>query len=79
MILKHRNLKCFFVGNPESPYFTSKIFEGILHFIQTKTNKAKLKQLGRNGILVVQEIPDMKTLYGFLEQMEKGVIPELVT
>lgn len=70
MILKHRVLKCFFVGNPESPYFTSKKFDGILNFIQTQTNKAKLKQVGKNGILVVQDITTMSDLYRFLKSME---------
>jgi transcription-repair coupling factor (superfamily II helicase) len=74
MILKHENLKCFFVSNPESPYFSSHTFERILDFIQTKTNKAKLKQVGRNGILIVREIADMKELYGFLKQMERNMV-----
>jgi len=78
IILKNENLKCFFVGNPESPYFSSKTFEGILHFIQTQTNKAKLKQVGKNGILVVQDIGSMKDLYRFLKQMEVNVLMEEV-
>jgi len=78
MILKNESLKCFFVGNPESPYFTSKTFERILNFIQTKTNKAKLKQVGKNGILVVQDISSMKDLYRFLKQMEANLAVEEV-
>ncbi len=78
MILKNENLKCFFVGNPESPYFSSKTFESILDFIQTKTSKAKLKQVGKNGILVVQGISQMDDLYQFLKQMEANLEPELV-
>ncbi|MEO9003884.1 MAG: transcription-repair coupling factor [Ginsengibacter sp.] len=74
MILKNDILKCFFVGNPDSPYFTSKTFEGILDFIQTKTNKAKLKQVGKNGILIVRDMTDMETLYRLLTQMEKNVL-----
>ena len=73
MILKNGILKCFFVANPDSPYFTSKTFEQILHFIQTKTNKAKLKQVGRNGILVVNDIADMNALNRFLKQMENNL------
>src|SRR5690606_33084265 len=63
IILKNNILKCFFIGNPESPYFTSKTFERILNFIQTKTNKAKLKQVGKNGILIVRDINNMRVLY----------------
>ncbi len=64
--------------NPESPYFTSKTFERILDFIQTKTNKAKLKQVGRNEILIVKDIKTMKGLYMFLKQMELNVEVEEV-
>jgi transcription-repair coupling factor (superfamily II helicase) len=73
MILKNDILKCFFISNPESPYFTSKTFESILDFIQTKTNKAKLKQVGKNGILIVRDISNMRILYQFLKQMEEHV------
>lgn len=76
MILKNKNLKCFFIGNPESPYFSSDTFGRILQFIQTQTNKAKLKQVGRNGILIVQDMPDMTTLYRFLKKMEAAVFVE---
>ncbi|MDQ2721210.1 MAG: transcription-repair coupling factor [Bacteroidota bacterium] len=69
LILKNELLKCFFVANPESPYFTSKTFERILDFIQTKTNKAKLKQVGKNGILIVMHINSMNDLHKFLHQM----------
>lgn len=78
MILKHENLKCFFVGNPESPYFSSKTFERILDFLQTKTNKAKLKQVGRNGILMVNDIKGMRGLYHFLKQMKANLVNEMV-
>ncbi|HEY8689289.1 MAG TPA: transcription-repair coupling factor [Chitinophagaceae bacterium] len=73
MLLKNENLKCFFVSNPESPYFASETFTGILKFIQTKTNKAKLKQVGRNGILIVENIKTMNELWEFLNRMEESI------
>ena len=79
MILKNEILKCFFVGNPDSPYFSSKTFEGILDFIQTKTNKAKLKQVGRNGILIIQDIQKMKDLFQFLKKMRANILEEKVS
>jgi len=77
LILKNQVLKCYFIANPESPYFTSQTFGGILNFIQTKTNKAKLKQSGRNGILVVQDIKTMAGLYRFLQQMQLNLVEEV--
>ena len=73
MLLKNENLKCFFVSNPESPYFQSETFTGILKFIQTKTNKARLKQVGRNGILIVENIKTMNELWEFLNRMEESI------
>jgi transcription-repair coupling factor (superfamily II helicase) len=64
------------VANPDSSYFTSKTFEKILNFIQTKTNKAKLKQVGKNGFLIVRDVADMKVLYNFLKQMEANLAKE---
>src|SRR5690606_19258465 len=73
LFLKNDMLKCFFVSNPESPYFTSETFTGILNFIQTGTNKATLKQVGKNGILVVKDIKTMDELFNFLNKMTKAV------
>ena len=77
MFLKDENLKCFFVSNPDSPYFQSDIFNGILLFLQKGTNKAKLKQVGKNGILVVEDVKNMKGLYNFLQKMYKGVFEQV--
>ncbi len=72
LILKNETLKCFFIANPDSAYFSSKTFERILDFIQTKTNQAKLKQVGRNGILIVKDIKSMGGVLRFLQQMESN-------
>ena len=68
LFLKNNTLKCFFVSNPDSPYFQSDIFNGILLFLQNGTNKGKLKQVGKNGILVVENIRTMEELFSFLEK-----------
>lgn len=72
MFLKNDTLKCFFVSNPDSPYFQSEIFNGILQFLQKSTNQAKLKQVGKNGILIVERIRSMNDLYDFISRMRKG-------
>jgi len=74
MFLKNDTLKCFFVSNPESPYFQSEIFNKLLLFLQTGTNKAKLKQVGKNGILVVEDIRSMNDMYRFLAKAKKTVM-----
>ncbi|GAC1585003.1 MAG: transcription-repair coupling factor [Ginsengibacter sp.] len=74
MLLKDNVLKCFFVSNPDSPYFQSEAFNGILNYIQTQTNKARLKQVGKNGILIVDQIKSMNNLWEFLSRMQKAVV-----
>jgi transcription-repair coupling factor (superfamily II helicase) len=73
LFLKNEVLKCFFVSNPDSPYFQSETFTNILQFLQRDTNKGKLKQVGKNGILVVEDIKRMKDLYQFLKRMKESV------
>ena len=68
MFLKNDVLKCFFVSNPESPYFQSETFNKVLLFLQNGTNKAKLKQVGKNGILVVDDVKSMTGIGRFLEK-----------
>ncbi len=73
LFVKNNTLKCFFVSNPDSPYFQSEVFNGILLFLQNGTNKGKLKQVGKNGILVVEDIKTMDDLFSFLSKMKKSI------
>lgn len=74
LLLKDEVLRCFFVSNPDSPYFQSNLFTNILQFLQKDTNKAKLKQVGKNGILVVNDIRSMTELHEFLSRMAKAAL-----
>lgn len=73
LLLRNETLKCFFVSNPDSPYFQSETFNRILLFLQTGTNKAKLKQVGKNGILIVENVKTMNDIHGFLDRMHRSV------
>lgn len=74
MLLKNNTLKCFFVSNPDSPYFQTETFNRILLFLQKGTNKATLKQVGKNGILVVEYIQTMNDLFSFISKMKQYAI-----
>jgi transcription-repair coupling factor (superfamily II helicase) len=71
MILKDDTLKCYFVSNPDSPYFESDVFNKLLLYVQTRTNKARLKQTGRNFMLIVDDIRSMAQLHTLLADMVK--------
>ncbi|MBL7701774.1 MAG: transcription-repair coupling factor [Ferruginibacter sp.] len=73
MLLKNDILRCYFVSNPDSPYFTSDTFNKMIDFLQKGTNKAKLKQTGKLFLLVVDDVKDMASLYTFLQKMHRFI------
>ncbi len=73
MVLKDDTLRCYFINKPDSPYFESEIFHSLLRYIQTQTNKAKLKQAGKNFLLIVSEIESMEYLLRFLQQIHSSL------
>jgi len=73
MLLKDETLKCYFVNKPDSPYFESDIFHSILSYIQSQTNKAKLKQVGKLFILLIDDIREMQHIVQLLSRMKNFV------
>jgi transcription-repair coupling factor (superfamily II helicase) len=75
LIIKNEQMRLYFVSNPDSPYFESETFNYILLHIQARTTNARLKQVGKNFLLVVDRMKKMKDVLRFLEAM---VIKETV-
>jgi transcription-repair coupling factor (superfamily II helicase) len=69
MSLKEDVLRCFFINRPDSPYFESGIFNKVLQFLQTETNKARLRQTGKLFMLIAQPVKSMAELHGFLKAL----------
>ncbi len=69
MSLKEKTLRCFFINRPDSPYFESGTFQKILDYLQTGTNKAKLRQTGRLFMLIAPNMDSMDEMYEFLKDM----------
>jgi transcription-repair coupling factor (superfamily II helicase) len=47
------------VGNPESPYFQSPVFDYILEATQTTIKNVRLKHIGTNMIMIVDLIKNI--------------------
>lgn len=73
MTLKDDTLRCYFINRPDSPYFESQLFKNVLSWLQTGTNKARLKQVGKYFLLVVDDVKAMPDMLSFLTRMQKGV------
>ncbi|MEY3376371.1 MAG: hypothetical protein RL463_681, partial [Bacteroidota bacterium] len=74
MTLKQGVLRCYFVNNPDSPYFHSLTFNAILLHLQTKTNKSHLKQVGKNFMMVTEPITRMEQVFDFLKELEQTIL-----
>jgi transcription-repair coupling factor (superfamily II helicase) len=74
MSLKDETLRCYFINRPDSPYFESDLFRDILTYLQTSTNKARLKQNGRLFILIVEDVKSMENMHEFLKRMHQSVV-----
>jgi len=73
MTLKDKVLRCYFIGKNDSPYFDSELFKNILNYLQTGTNKAKLKQAGTNFLLINNTVENVSVMQQFLQQMWTAV------
>jgi transcription-repair coupling factor (superfamily II helicase) len=74
MTLKNDSLKCHFINRPDSPYFESDLFRSILDYLQTGTNKARLRQTGKLFMLVLEPARDMQDVFVFLRRMREVVL-----
>ncbi|OSZ82724.1 transcription-repair coupling factor [Chitinophagaceae bacterium IBVUCB1] len=67
LILKNQQMRLYFVSNPDSPYFESATFNHMMAYIQKHTNNARLKQVGKNFMLLVDKVKNMGDVLWFLE------------
>ncbi|HEX2845791.1 MAG TPA: transcription-repair coupling factor [Chitinophagaceae bacterium] len=71
MSLKDEVLRCHFINRPDSPYFESELFNKIIQYLQTGTNKAKLRQTGKLFLLVAQPVKGMEEMHRFLSGVHR--------
>ena len=73
LIMKSSALRLYFISDPDSLYFESDTFNHIMTFIQTQVNNAKLKQVGKNFLLKVDNIKSMADVHSFLSRVYFGL------
>jgi transcription-repair coupling factor (superfamily II helicase) len=73
LTLKLDTLRCYFVSNPDSPYFQSPVFQSILDYFQRRSNRGRLKQTGKLFLLVVEDIRNMQSMYELLADMHRNL------
>ncbi|MGZ8511030.1 MAG: transcription-repair coupling factor, partial [Chitinophagaceae bacterium] len=71
MSLKSNILRCYFINRPDSLYFESDLFKSILDYLQTGTNKARLKQNGKLFMLIAEPVASMQEMFRFLSGLHR--------
>lgn len=66
IILKNGKLRCYFLDNPNSPFYESPAFQRIMANIQ-KSKRAQLKQSGNSLILIFESVWTMNQAQKLLE------------
>lgn len=69
LILKNKQLRLYFINDPDSAYFESPTFNHIMDYIQKSVNNARLKQVGKNFMLVVDNMKKMSDVFTFLNRI----------
>jgi transcription-repair coupling factor (superfamily II helicase) len=66
LVFKNKQLKLYFIHNPESPYFESDTFTRILHHVQKSLKLARVKNVGKQLMLTVDSITNIKEVQSVL-------------
>jgi transcription-repair coupling factor (superfamily II helicase) len=69
IILKGNKLRCYFIENPNSPFYNSPFFGKVMSFVQTQQRKANLKQSKDSLILVYDQVFSMRKAEKILEEL----------
>lgn len=70
LILKNKQLRLYFVSNPDSPYFESDTFKKILNVIQLQIKNARLKNVGTNFMLIIDHVKTIDEVLTLLQRMK---------
>lgn len=71
MSLKAGTLRCYFINRPDSDYFESSLFNNIITYLQTGTNKGRLKQSGKMFMLIAESMDGMSDVERFLSGLHR--------
>lgn len=75
LIIKNKQLRLYFISNPESPFFDQAEFHAILQFVQERLLSAQIKQSGKLFYITIQDVSSMNNALGILKKMHSFVYP----
>ena len=75
LILKNDKLRCYFVDNPQSPFYESRLFQNILDFVNKEGRHRGLsfKQSNKYFILVKDHVRSLREAHETLDKIREKV------
>ena len=70
IIIKNGLMIMFFISNPMSPFFKSKVFDRILENINSHSGTYNLKQVENKLKIVIRGVDSMEKAYTLLEKLQ---------
>jgi transcription-repair coupling factor (superfamily II helicase) len=71
LMYKNKQLKLYFIANPESAYFETDIFQKIMNNVQTNIKGGLLKNVGRQLLLIINPVESLAEVLWNLERLEE--------
>ena len=80
LIYKKQSLKCFFVQNPQSPFYETRVFKNLLSYVSKYGNKQGLSFKQNNQYFMMQKpkVTSLEAVRKLLEDLNETVSKELV-
>ncbi len=77
LIYKNNKLRCYFVENPQSPFYESELFQNVLQYVSTTGQQQNLsfKKTNRHFILVKDGVRSLQAAYQLLRNIEVAIEP----
>ncbi|MFK8101779.1 MAG: transcription-repair coupling factor [Saprospiraceae bacterium] len=75
LTLKNKKMRCYFISNPQSPFFETALFNHLLQFVAKKGPRHKLtfKKSVRHFILIRDEVKNLREVHNILNLLIKNV------
>ena len=70
VVLKNSKMSCFFVGNPNSTFYQSKVFDNILNYTRDHLKSTKLREMNNKRSLLIENIQNIQTALVQLKLMQ---------
>lgn len=75
LILKSRKLRCYFISNPQSPFFETSLFQNLLQHVATKGQSTGLsfKKSTKYFMLIKEDVRDLQSAKKVLEELREAI------